>query len=75
MMPLCSLSGFCCLFTNRSTKALKDKNVQDYRLFKKWGAIPQQYHSSASQKTEHFDDLLYHQVPVALQTLLNMAEA
>ena len=26
MMPLCSLSGFCCLFTNRSTKALKDKN-------------------------------------------------
>lgn len=56
-------------------KTLEDNHVQNKRLFTQWGAIPQQHHSPASQATEHFDDLLYHQVSVALQALLNMAEA
>lgn len=37
--------------------------------------VPQQHPSSASQATEHSDDLLHHQVPVALQALLYMEEA
>lgn len=56
------------------TQKFLKTNVQDKRLYTKWGYVPQQYVTSSAQDAEYANVVFHNKMPIPLQALLNLAK-